>query len=243
MIALNEVALEVEGGSVVGIVGANGAGKSTLLNVLTGAVEPDSGSVHVHGVHMKMGNPDVFAGAGVARTFQKVRLFMGLTVEENVRVAMDSPHRWSPLSALFRTAAERERDRGEKQDAHELLAMVNLVGKRSSSIAALTYGERRLVEIARALARRPRLLLLDEPAAGMSRGEEEMLVSVLSHLDEDDSLTLMVVEHRWNVLRAAAHRVLWMSNGAVVADGLPDEVFARISAAAENNGGDHEPRA
>jgi branched-chain amino acid transport system ATP-binding protein len=213
---------------VVGLVGANGAGKSTLLNLLTGAIRPDGGEVYVCGRPMNGQSPAAFAHAGVARTFQKLRLFLSLTVLENICAAMPSPGRWSLRSALLRDRAEVGREDEERAKGLALLRLVGLEDRAHHTVIGLTYGQRRLVELARALARDATVVLLDEPAAGMSEGEERQLCDVLIRINQSQHLAFLIVEHRWALLRRLAHRALWLSEGRIVQQGAPESVFAAI---------------
>jgi len=231
--ALEAVSLEVPYGDVVGLVGANGAGKSTLLNLLTGAIRPDGGEVFVCGRAMSGQSPAAFAHAGVARTFQKLRLFPSLTVIENVCVAMPSPGRWSLRSALLRDRSEVLRESAERERALALLRLVGLEDRANHSVESLTSGQRRLVELARALAREAAVALLDEPAAGMNDAEEAQLREVLIRINQSSHLALVIVEHRWALLRHLARRAIWLSDGRIVQQGAPEAVFAAILESAE----------
>lgn len=226
--ALERVSLEIPPGEVIGVVGANGAGKSTLLNLLTGAIRPDDGEVYVGGRPMNGQSPAAFAHAGVARTFQKLRLFPSLTILENVCVAMPSTERWSLRSALLRGRSEVGREEDERARGLALLRLVGLEDRAKHLIGNLTYGQRRLVELARALAREASVVLLDEPAAGMNANEERQLCDVLIRINQARHLALLIVEHRWALLRRMAHRALWLSDGRVVQEGAPESVFAAI---------------
>ncbi len=228
VVALDDVTIHLDAGEVLGVVGANGAGKTTLLNVLTGVVEADEGRLRVRGQEVSAATPAFLAELGVARTFQNVRLFPGLSVAENVRVALPTKARWNLWSALGRPPAERALENAEHDEAVALLERVGLADKETRDVGSLTYGERRLVEVARALARRPTVLLLDEPAAGVTEAEEERLAGVIGDLSRDDVLSLIVVEHRWGLLEECADRVIWMAEGQIACEGTPEEVFETI---------------
>jgi ABC-type branched-subunit amino acid transport system ATPase component len=226
--ALRDVSFQLARGGVLGIVGANGAGKTTLINILTGVTRPDSGMLRMQGREVRDASVALFADLGVARTFQKVRLFPGLTLNENVRVALPSPARWSLWRALRQPEPERRLDREEREHAAALLLRVGLADRDDCLATSLTSGERRLVEVARALARRPRVLLLDEPAAGLTDQEEARLARVLQGLAADGDVTLLVVEHRWKLLEQCADRILWLAEGRVRDDGPPAQILAQL---------------
>jgi branched-chain amino acid transport system ATP-binding protein len=208
ILANNRISFEVAPGELVGIIGPNGAGKSTLFEIITGFYHPDEGEVRLDGQRLTGLSPDVVCRRGVARTFQKLRPFQGLTVLHNVMVG-----------ALTRTkdvAHARER-------AHELVRKVGLGDKAQAHARTLSTGQRKRLELARALATEPRILLLDEVTGGVDQRTIPELVRLVRELHAG-GLTLLVIEHNMRVLTAVAQRIIALHLGEVIADGTPDAV-------------------
>jgi branched-chain amino acid transport system ATP-binding protein len=197
-------------GELVGVIGPNGAGKSTLFEIITGFYRPDSGEVHLDGTRLTGLTPDRVCRLGVARTFQKLRPFPGLSVLENVVVG-----------ALTRTPDVRH----AREQAREILGRVGLGDKADAHARALSTGQRKRLELARALATRPRLLLLDEVTGGVDQGSIPGLVRLIRELHQG-GLTVLVIEHNMRVITAVAQRILALYLGEVIADG-PPEIVAR----------------
>lgn len=209
--AVKKVSLEVERGEVVGILGPNGAGKTTLYNLLTGFIPADGGEVVFNGRSIRGIAPHRIVGLGIARTFQLCRPFVGMTVLENVRVGSLGPR--VPHVDLDTRA------RG-------LLADVGLAGKEALPAEQLSYGDQRRLEIARALATEPELLLLDEPFAGLGSGEIEELSALIRRLHHDKGLTILLIEHKLREFMKLVSRVVAIDFGEVIAMGTPDEIVA-----------------
>jgi branched-chain amino acid transport system ATP-binding protein len=218
--AVQNVSIAVPENSIFALIGPNGAGKSTLLNLLSGIYQPDSGKLQFQEKNL-IGLPaHRRVRLGIARTFQKIRLFKQLTVLENVLAGFHI-HQDVPLWKCF-LAGATGRFRGE---AHELLAFVGLGGRAGERAGALSYGQQRMLEIARALATRPRLFMLDEPAAGLNAAEVEFLLKRLEEISRR-GVTLVVVEHNMDLVMNVAQRVFVMHHGVPLFEGTPREVQA-----------------
>jgi branched-chain amino acid transport system ATP-binding protein len=207
--AVKNVSLEVQKGDILGILGPNGAGKTTLYNLLTGFIKPDNGEVLLEGQAILGLPPHKVVGLGVARTFQLCRPFVGLSVLENVMVGSLGPR----VPAVDLT-----------ERARHLLAQVGLAGKEESPAELLSYGDQRRLEIARALATEPRLLLLDEPFAGLGSGEIAALSEVIRDLHKNQGLTILLIEHKLREFMQLVSHVVAIDFGQVIATGSPDEI-------------------
>ena len=226
LIALDGVSLSVVANEMLGIVGPNGAGKTTLFNLLTGQLMPDAGSVELLGQDITRLRPHRRARLGLARTYQNLRLFDDLSVLENVLVAL---HRQQPrplMDSLLGLPRARAAETRLYEAAETLLDRVGLTARRNDSPADLPLGDRKRLDIARALALRPRLLLLDEPAAGMTPPETAALAALLRQLRVSD-LTMVVIEHNVGFVRRIADRVIVLSEGRILAEGDPAAVFSQ----------------
>ncbi|MFQ5914356.1 MAG: ABC transporter ATP-binding protein [Nitrospinota bacterium] len=226
--ALRDVELVVRRGEIHAVIGPNGAGKTTLFNLVSGTLAPDAGEIAFEGEVLNGLRPHKRTALGIARTFQNNRLFGHMTVLENVMLGQHC--RSCPsLSTTFwkavfcRPFGEAAEERQMRQQALELLKFVGLADKRQAKAAGLSYGERRLVEVARALATQPRLLLLDEPAAGMNPQETEELDRLITRVLEK-GITIVLVEHNMNLVMGISHRVTVLNFGEKIAEGLPSEI-------------------
>ncbi len=223
--ALNNVTLTVKQGTIHGLIGPNGAGKSTMVNALTGVVRLSGGVVLLEGRSVAGLPTHAIAQGGVARTFQNICLFAGMTVLENTMVGA---HRHFSAS-LFGLLRRSSRARGEEADVHERamreLAFVGLQGKESSMATALAYGHQRRLEIARALMLKPVLLLLDEPIAGMNAVEKDEIATLIRSV-RDRGITVLIIEHDMQVIRQLCDRLTVLHHGKQLADGTVQEVFA-----------------
>ncbi len=221
--AVSGVSLAVREGEIRSIIGPNGAGKTTIFNAVTGLCRPTAGDVHLRGRPMAGLAPHARARLGVARTFQNIRLFRDLTVGENVRVARYGRARAGLLGALLRTPGfRRERDAADRAVA-ALLEGVGLHGRGDELVRSLPYGDQKRVELARALAAEPSVLLLDEPAAGMSTAEADELMALIRRLRER-GLAILLVEHHIRVVMAVSDRVTVLNHGEIIAEGPPAAV-------------------
>ncbi len=225
LVALNAVDIEVPEGGVVAVIGPNGSGKSTLFNVMTGLVPADGGSIRFHGEEI-IGLPDhKILAKGIARTFQNIRLFPNLTVLQNLLIGEHARLRTGPFAAVFRPPWTRREERAAEEWGMEILAIFGnrLVPRANQAVSGLSYANRRRTEIARALASRPKLLLLDEPTAGMNPAETLELAEQIKGLKQL-GLTVLLIEHKLDVVTTLADTVYVLDHGEVIAHGRPDEV-------------------
>jgi branched-chain amino acid transport system ATP-binding protein len=225
LIAVNDVSFTVAKGSVMAIVGPNGAGKTTTFNLITGIESPDAGDVWFDGRRVTRYAPHRLAAIGMARTFQNIRLFQHLNALENVMIARTARTRSGVLDALAWTSRDREERRATVEQAEVLLDWVGVGENRFRMPAELPYGDQRRVEIARALALEPQLLILDEPTAGMVAQEARGIIDLIARLKQA-GMTLMLIEHNMNVVMAASDRIVVINFGEKIAEGTPAEIRA-----------------
>src|SRR5690606_5418063 len=223
--AVADVDLELRGGEVVGLIGPNGAGKTTLVNLITGIVPPSAGRITVLGVDATRLPMHRIAAAGVSRTFQHSKLFDRLTVLENVLVGTHLVARPTFLRRLFWLPSAWRDEFAARRRAAACLRRVGLLDRAGDRAAALSYGDQRRLEIARALAADPSLLILDEPAAGMNQVEAEELTELITGLARD-GLTILLIEHNVGMVLRICDRIVVLDFGAVLATGTPDEIAA-----------------
>jgi len=224
--AVNNVSLEAEAGKILSVIGPNGAGKTTFFNLLTGIYSPDQGSILLDGKNIAGKKSDSIAAMGVGRTFQNIRLFSGMTVLENVLVGHHNRVATNYLSAIFRTPSFRREEIRAEGRARELLKYLKLEDRAGELSSSLPYGDQRRLEIARALALEPSLLLLDEPAAGMNPQETEELKHMVIGLKADLGVTIVLIEHDMAMVMSLSDRITVLEYGSVIADGLPAEIKA-----------------
>jgi branched-chain amino acid transport system ATP-binding protein len=222
--ALSDVSLCIESGEIYGLIGPNGAGKTTMFNVLTGLYKPSGGSVLIDGADLTGRKPYVIVEAGVARTYQNIRLFANMTALENVLIGMHTRLHSSPLGALLKLRSVKVEERNARMKARDLLDYVGLAGKEEAIARNLSYGDQRRLEIARALASEPRLLLLDEPTAGMNPNETAELTRFIRQIRADKNLTILLIEHDMKVVMGISDTVAVLDRGQKIADGPPAEV-------------------
>ncbi|MBB1626623.1 ABC transporter ATP-binding protein [Achromobacter sp. UMC71] len=221
--ALSDVSFDIEQGEIYGLIGPNGAGKTTLFNVLTGLYIPEDGSCTFNGQSMSGKKPHEVAHAGLARTFQNIRLFANLSAIENVMIGRHVRTRAGVLGAVFRTPGARAEEAAIEARAQELLDYVG-IGHRANDVArSLPYGDQRRLEIARALATDPKLLALDEPAAGMNASETVVLRKLIEKI-RGDGVTVLLIEHDMKLVMGLCDRVLVLEYGKVLAMGKPAQV-------------------
>ena len=221
--ALDDVAFSIARGEIYGLIGPNGAGKTTLFNVLTGIYPADSGSYRFAGAAVTGLKPDAIAARGLTRTFQNIRLFGNLSALENVMVGRHVRTHAGVLSAVLRTRFARDEEAAIEQRAGELLDYVGLHARANDLAKQLAYGDQRRLEIARALATEPKLLALDEPAAGMNATETRELRALLERIRADGT-TILLIEHDVKLVMGLTDRVLVLDYGRVIAEGRPAEV-------------------
>jgi branched-chain amino acid transport system ATP-binding protein len=224
LVALNGVDLALEEGMIAALIGPNGAGKTTLFHVLSGIYRADSGAMRFCGKSIDGLRADQIAAAGIARTFQNIRLFSRLTVLENVLVGMHTRIRCGWLRAALRTRRRVDEEREAGRKAVALLELVGLGGRGEEWAQQLSYGEQRKLEIARALASAPKLLLLDEPTAGMNPSEAQALMSLVRGLLGHYVRAILLIEHNMRVVMGISHRVTVLDYGEKIAEGDPAAV-------------------
>jgi branched-chain amino acid transport system ATP-binding protein len=221
--ALADVNFSIERGEIYGLIGPNGAGKTTLFNVLTGIYAPDAGSFVFDGAPLTGQKPHQVARRGIARTFQNIRLFASLSALENVMIGRHVRTRAGVLGAVLRDGATRTEEAAIEKRAMELLDYVGIAGRANDQASSLPYGDQRRLEIARSLATEPKLLALDEPAAGMNASETVALRALIERI-RADGVTVLLIEHDMKLVMNVCDRVLVLDYGQKIAEGLPAEV-------------------
>ena len=221
--ALNDCSFTIQQGRITCLVGPNGAGKTTIFNVITGFLRPGAGSVSFKGQTLDGWKPQAIVAAGIARTFQNLRLFVDLTALDNVLASLPALVGEEPISAIFRPFHVASAQRRRRQEALAILDRVGLSARSSDFVRNLSYGEQKLLIIARVLATGAELLLLDEPASGLSAGALEGVMTLLRRL-QDDGKTLLVVEHNTRVVQKIADDVLFLHQGHLMAQGSPETI-------------------
>ncbi len=226
--ALEDIDLVVERGAIVGLIGPNGAGKTTLFNLVTGIFPPTGGDILFEGGDLlrsgvRRRRPFQITKAGISRTFQNIRLFQAMTALENVIVGADAHHSQNVLDAVFRTPRHRREERDGQDRAEQLLEFAGIHRYANELAGNLSYGDQRRVEIARALATRPKLLLLDEPAAGMNPTEKATLTGLIGKI-HDQGVTILIIEHDMRVVMGISHKVAVLDYGVKIAEGEPAEI-------------------
>lgn len=222
--AVGDVSFKVPEKSIFGLIGPNGAGKTTVFNLITGVYKHDVGSIRFGTKDLKPLKPAQIAAAGIGRTFQNIRLFAQLTVLENLLVACELTKRAHLMAAIFRLPAHYEDERAMEVQARELLKVFDLEDVADEPSTSLPYGNQRRLEIARAMMLKPKLLLLDEPAAGMNYGEAEGLKTQIRWLRDTFDLTVVLVEHNMQVVMGVCEEIHVLDHGETIAHGTPDEV-------------------
>lgn len=221
--AVDNVDLAVEQGQILGIIGPNGSGKTTFFNALTGVYKPTSGKFVFQDVDITNWQPYRVSQAGIARTFQNIRVFKNTSVLENVLVGEHAKLKTNLWGALTRNKAQKEDERFAREKASELLEFVELIDRKNEYAANLAYGEQRRLEIARALGSQPKLLLLDEPTAGMNPSEAEKVIE-LFHEIQKLGITIILIEHNMRVMMGTAQYIVAFSAGKKIAEGTPKEI-------------------
>jgi len=222
--ALSGFDLSLERGEVVGLIGPNGAGKTTVFNVITGVFPPTQGEVVLEGRVLNGMKPYRITQNGIARTFQNIRLFKEMSVAENVLAAMHPRSGYGLLDALAHTPRFWRGERAMRAEAVALLERMGLADRRDEKAGSLPYGDQRRLEIARALATRPKVLLLDEPAAGMNPAEVEHLVDLIRGVARDFDLAILLIEHQMGLVMNLCQRLVVLDFGEIIATGLPAEI-------------------
>jgi len=227
--AVSGFSAELFQGELLGLIGPNGAGKTTVFNMISGIYTPTEGEItfwdkwgRVQSIGKK--NPAALNQMGIARTFQNIRLFGNLSVEDNVRVALHSRRKAGPLDVLFRLPRYLKDEAEMAARTDEILSLFKIAGKKHELARNLPYGEQRKLEIVRALASDPSLLLLDEPAAGMNPQETEELMSLISFIRKEFRLTILLIEHDMHLVMGICERIVVLDYGRTIAEGLPEEI-------------------
>jgi len=225
LVAVDDVSVDVPEHSIVSMIGPNGAGKTTVFNMLTGLYKPTSGRILLGDRDISHSRPDVITSLGVARTFQNIRLFGAMTAVENVMVGHHARMRAGVAGSVLRTPRVRREERETEARARELLAYVGLREPVFDQLSVhLSYGDQRRVEIARALASAPKLLLLDEPTAGMNPHESATLTAFMRQMRDELKLTILLIEHDMKVVMDVSERITVLDHGQKIAEGPPQEV-------------------
>jgi branched-chain amino acid transport system ATP-binding protein len=222
--AVTDFSLALPAGSLTGLIGPNGAGKTTVFNLLTGVYPPHSGDIKLDGKSLLGMRPYQIAAAGAARTFQNIRLFGELSVVDNVRVACHLRSRRGMWAAVLRTSGYRVEEREIAERAQKLLELFGLAAHATSEAKSLPYGAQRRLEIARALATQPKLLLLDEPAAGMNPQEKIELRELIRRVRDEFACTVLLIEHDMGLVMQVCERIAVLDHGVKIAEGLPAEI-------------------
>jgi len=224
LLAVDQFSLALDRGELVGLIGPNGAGKTTVFNMITGFLKPTAGRIVFAGEEITGLKPNAVTRRGIGRTFQNIRLFRDLKVLENVMISNHGRLRSSFLGGVLRTSLYRREEQEMVEAALRLLRMVGLEKSAHERAGGLPYGQQRRLEIVRALATQPRLLLLDEPAAGMNPQETKKLMHFITKVKEEFGLTILLIEHDMQVVMGICERIMVLDYGAVIAEGTPREI-------------------
>jgi branched-chain amino acid transport system ATP-binding protein len=222
--AVQNFSLALPAGGLYGLIGPNGAGKTTAFNLLTGVYCPDHGAVSVNGHRIDGRKPSQIAAAGLARTFQNIRLFGELSVLDNIRLGCQLRRRKGIWATLLRTSGYVAAERQVRQQAERLLELFNLQSRVNEQAKNLPYGDQRRLEIARALATQPKVLLLDEPAAGMNPQEKIALMNLIRFIRESFSLAILLIEHDMRLVMGVCEHITVLDHGEIIATGTPTEI-------------------
>ena len=223
--AVNEFSVSIEKGQLYGLIGPNGAGKTTVFNLLTGVYKTDTGSIWLDGKDLTGKSTIGISEAGIARTFQNIRLFSKMSVLDNVKVGMHNHHPYSAISGIFHFGAYHKQEKEMDEKAVELLKVFGLEDKLDYLASNLPYGEQRKLEIARALATDPKVLLLDEPAAGMNPNETQALMDMIRFVRDHFDMTILLIEHDMRLVSGICKELTVLNFGEVLAQGKTEEVL------------------
>ncbi|HNY67003.1 MAG TPA: ABC transporter ATP-binding protein [Deltaproteobacteria bacterium] len=224
--AVNEVDLKVHKHEILSLIGPNGAGKTTVFNVVSGIYKPEAGKVIFNGKDITGRKPHRIVASGIARTFQNIRLFPDMTCLENVMAGQHCRGTAGLFPSIFKTPAQRREERRIRETAERRLGQVNLGRVRDELARNIAYGSQRMLEIARALASNPDLLVLDEPSSGLNPRETEDLMVFLKALIEEDDVTILLIEHDMNVVMGISDWVVVLDGGRKIAEGLPEDIYS-----------------
>jgi branched-chain amino acid transport system ATP-binding protein len=224
LLAVDGYSLHLRSGEILGIIGPNGAGKTTVFNLLTGYLRPTRGRIRFSGKDVTHNPPHKIAALGIGRTFQNIRLFPSMTVIENVKAAQQLHDKDNLFTTLLTWPSFRAREKRLTEESLEQLALFELADRADQPAVSLPYGDQRRLEIVRALALRPRLLLLDEPTAGMNPHESMEVLQLIRQIRERYDLTIIIVEHNMPVIMQLSHRIQALNYGQIIAEGKPEEI-------------------
>ena len=222
--AVAQLDLSIEKGHLYGLIGPNGAGKTTVFNMLTGVYKPTEGNIVLDGKDITGKSPELISKAGVARTFQNIRLFNEMSVLDNVKVGLHNQYKYNMWTGILRLPQYREVEHEMNREAKKLLKIFDLDGQADLKASQLPYGKQRKLEIARALATNPKLLLLDEPAAGMNPQETLELAQFIREIRTNFHKTILLIEHHMDLVMDIADRIYVLDFGKLIAQGTPDEI-------------------
>ncbi|HEM2679318.1 TPA: ABC transporter ATP-binding protein [Streptococcus suis] len=222
--AVGDVTMELHEGELVGLIGPNGAGKTTLFNLLTGVYEPSEGTISLAGTILNGKAPSKIASLGLGRTFQNIRLFKNMTVLENVLIGLGNHGKSEVFASFFRLPAFYKNEEALKTKAIELLKIFDLDGDADTLAKNLPYGQQRRLEIVRALATEPKILFLDEPAAGMNPQETAELTQLIRKIKEEFGITIILIEHDMSLVMEVTERICVLEYGRLIAHGTPEEI-------------------
>ena len=222
--AVYDFNLNLEKGEIIGLIGPNGAGKTTIFNLVTGAYRPSQGDIRLNGDSLVGLRPHQITAKGIGRTFQTIRLWNNLSVLDNIRIAQFAQIRYGVVDSILHTRRYRDEEKEIKKRSLELLEVFELRHLADEIVANLPYGQQREVEIVRALATKPRLLLLDEPAAGMNPGEIDTLLKLIQWIRKEFDLTIWIIEHQMRVIMGICERIKVIDFGETIAEGTPAEI-------------------
>ncbi len=224
LVAVNKFRLQLKQGELVGLIGPNGAGKTTVFNMLTGVYQPTEGNILFEGNSVIGNKPYDINSLGLARTFQNIRLFKELTVLENVLIASHRKTTYGLLDSVFNTQKKEDQEDLAKKEAIELLKIFNLESFIDEKASSLSYGKQRCLEIVRALATKPKILFLDEPAAGMNSTEKVSLMKTIEDIREKFDLTILLIEHDMKLVMGICERIVVLDHGVIISQGTPQSV-------------------
>ena len=222
--AVDEVNIEIKEGELVGLIGPNGAGKTTIFNLLTGVYKPTDGDISINQISINKKTTPQIVALGVARTFQNIRLFKKLSVLDNVKMALNNSMNYNTFEAIFRLPRFWKEEKEITDRALDLLDIFDMAEMANIISGNLSYGQQRKLEIARALATNPKLLLLDEPAAGMNPNETKELMNTISFIRNKFKIAILLIEHDMDLVMGICERLYVLNFGKVIASGLPDEI-------------------
>lgn len=236
--AVSKLDMKLEAGQLYGLIGPNGAGKTTVFNMLTGVYRPTEGDIILDGKNITGKKPEFISRNGIARTFQNIRLFDKLTVLDNVKVGLHNQIKYAMWTGVFRLPGFREKERKMDRKAMKLLKIFDLDGDAHLPASSLPYGKQRKLEIARALATNPKILLLDEPAAGMNPNETEELMNTIQFVRDKFGVAILLIEHDMNFVMGICERIVVLDYGRIIAEGSGETIRNHPKVIAAYLGGD-----